>query len=146
MIIAINTSTQAQPISLNLNAGYSWVTGDLGAEIQYGTFAFGGGYYPAKYPMSNDPIPSISGHITWYGDYYYNSCYYITLGVAGAGYRYEDSNGHKESAPMTCFIFGYRAAWEPIDLKFGCGYGYVGDGRPGVFTVEAKLGFSLGTN
>lgn len=142
MIVATETETKAQ-MTLNVNTGYSWVTGVVGAEVQYKYVALGCGYFPAKYPMSEEPISSLSGHLTLYNHLYGTSCYYLTVGIASAGYRYENSYGAQRSQPVTIVILGYRLVIDNIDLKVGCGYGFISNRDDGIFTPELKIGYSF---
>jgi len=137
------------PVSLGFNAGYSWLQGVIGAELEYGNWAVGGGYYPAKMPGSGESVASISWFVTYQSAVFQKSSgYYASIGMASAGYRYQESWnggswGNDIIAPMWIGMIGYKYNWySGLNLKGGVGYGWCE--YAGVFTWEVTLGYKFG--
>jgi len=128
MLFAFTSETKAQG-ALTINAGYSWTNGMIGVEAQGPHWALGAGYLSAKWPLTGDPISSISGHITWYDSPYNYSGYYATFAYIGNGYRYEDSYGSRYSSAMTGLIIGYKISFGDFGIKGGLGWGFILDGN-----------------
>lgn len=67
MIFVLTTTTNAQtPMSLSVHGGYSWLTGVVGAEAQFGNIGIAAGWMPTKMPMSGERVHSFSGAISYY--------------------------------------------------------------------------------
>ena len=128
MFLGVEQTTSAQG-ALTVNAGYSWTNGMIGAEAQGPHWALGAGYLKTEWPMSGDPISSVSAHITWYDAPYNYSGYYATFAYIGNGYRYEDSNGSRYSSAMTGLIIGYKISFGDFGIKGGLGWGFILDGN-----------------
>jgi hypothetical protein len=147
VLILISTNLNAQPsqvppYSISAFGGYSWLNGVLGGEAQFGHYAVGGGWMPTKMPMSGITINSGC----FYGTYYTGTpldeySFYISAGMATAGYQYEDSWGGQETLPITIIMGGAKYTSGPIYLKTGIGYGWCSE--MGSFTFEIGLGFTI---
>jgi hypothetical protein len=144
MMIFASTTVKAQtPMSFSAHGGYSWLTGVLGAEAQFGNIGIAGGWMPTKMPMSGTRIHSYSGAVSYYtlkaGEYGYS--YYVTGAVASQGFRYEDSWGGESTSPMTIVAIGMKYDTGGVWSKVGGGYGWCADGN--AWTFEITLGFVL---
>jgi len=135
--------------SFGIQGGYSWIDGVAGAQLQMGHFAINAGYFPATMPGSGDPIPSFSGALTYYTGNWDESSYYAKIGVASAGYRYQESwNGGAWGGnvvkPMTIFMAGvkYVGKYSNWYSKGGVGLGWCSEAT--VFTWELCLGYQFG--
>jgi len=146
LLFAINMESKAQS-ALTVQGGYSWLNGVIGLEFQVGKFAISGGYFPTKMPGSGDRVNSFSGAITWYGEDCETSSWYLSTGIASAGYRSESSynGGSWEDGtvdPMTIFMIGYKGVSGNWTSKLGAGVGFHDDLR--VFTWEFTVGYAIG--
>jgi len=138
---------QQTPTAFNIQGGYSWLNGVVGAELQYGKVALSGGWMPTKMPVSGDKISSFGVALTYYtrpaGQEGYS--YYISGGVASSGYRYEyiSSYGYRDETvtPITIIMVGYKYDAGGVNGKLGVGYGWCEEA--GAWTFEATLGFTL---
>jgi hypothetical protein len=148
MLIIMSTTVNAQstPFSLNVQGGYSWLNGVVGAEAQFGKIGLSGGWMPCKMPMSGTKVNSIGLAATYYTLPANQEGYsaYISAGVASDGYRYEDSWGDEAISPMTIVMIGSKYDSGDMNCKLGIGYGWCDEA--GVFTFEITLGFSLFSN
>lgn len=131
------------PFSFSVVGGYSWLSGVVGGEIQYGKFGVEGGWMPTSMPMSGEKIDSWGLAATYYtlptgvdGTSFYGS-----VGVASQGYQYEDSWGYESTLPVTIIMIGSKYDVGGVFFKAGCGYGWCED--LGAFTFEVTLGFKL---
>jgi hypothetical protein len=137
---ALSTNAQT-PMSFSGHAGYSWLSGVLGADLQFGNFEISGGWFPTKMPMSGERVQNISFAVTA------NTLkpsdegegYYLTLASASHGYRYEDSWGGESSEPMMIIAGGMRYQLDGVWSKLGVGYGWCDAGSS--WTFEIMLGF-----
>jgi len=150
LLLVTNIDTQAQ-LSLGVNAGYSWLTGMVGPELEVGHWSVGMGYMPTSMPGSGEPLTSISWFVTYQTAVFQESSgYYVGLGSASAGYRSEYSyNGGSWTdgtvANMWIAMVGYKYNWySGLNLKGGVGYGWCE--YAGVFTWEVTLGYKFGLN
>ena len=148
ILFATTNQTQAQS-ALTISGGYSWTNGMIGAEVQNGHWAYGAGYLATQWPLSGEPISSLSGHITWYDSPYNYSGYYATAAMIGNGYRYEDSYGTRYSSTMAALLIGYKISFGDLAFKGGLGWGFILDGNSingetGVGTYEVSLTYSFG--
>jgi len=148
ILFATTNQTQAQS-ALTISGGYSWTNGMIGAEVQNGHWAYGAGYLATMWPLSGDPISSLSGHITWYDSPYNYSGYYATAAMIGNGYRYEDSYGTRYSSTMAALLIGYKISFGDFGIKAGLGWGFILDGNTmngesGVGTYEVSATYSFG--
>lgn len=148
MLFAITTLNFAQPSggALNVQGGYSWSNGVIGAELQAGHLAFSLGYFPTKMPGSNEPLSSISGNFTWYGGNWNESSYYASVGVASAGYRSQmnyNNGGWSNDvvSPMTIFMIGYKGCVDNLNMKIGGGYGWCDYANS--WTFELTVGWAI---
>ena len=148
MIFAINTETKAQT-SFGVNAGYSWLTGMVGPELEVGHWSVGMGYMPTSMPGSGDPITSISWFVTYQDAVFKESSgYYVAFGQAMNGYRAQTSYnggayGSDVTASMLIGMIGYKYNWySGLNLKGGVGYGWCE--YAGVFAWEVTLGYKFG--
>jgi hypothetical protein len=147
LLLPSKLNAQQTPMAFNLQGGYSWINGVLGAEAQFGKIGVSGGWMPCKMPISGDKISSYGGAITYYtlpaGQEGYS--YYISAGIASSGYRYElaSNYGYSDEAvlPMTIIMVGYKYDSGGINCKLGTGYGWCEEA--GAWTFEITLGFTL---
>lgn len=142
LILPSNLSAQT-PMSFSVHGGYSWLTGVVGAEAQFGNIGLAGGWMPTKMPMSGERIHSYSGAISYYtlkaGEE--GSSFYVTLAEASQGYRYEDSWGGESTSPITIVAVGTKYDTGGVWSKIGVGYGWCDMGS--AWTFEISLGFVL---
>jgi hypothetical protein len=152
MALMLSSNLKAQtPMTLSGQGGYSWLSGVVGGEIQFGHIGLGGGWMPTSMPYSGDPVSSVGLYGTYYtlpaGQPGYSE--YLTVGVASAGYQEETytnsrySNG--STSPMTIIMLG--AKWQGERgwfSKLGVGYGWCDQAE--AFTFEATVGFTLFSN
>ena len=144
-IFAFATLSYSQNGAFGVQGGYSWINGLIGAQYQMGHLAIGGGYYPAIMPGSGKPVSSFSGVFTLYGGDWDESCYYLSIGIASAGYRYEISYGggpwiNPVVKPMTILMGGVKyASYSNWYTKGGIGVGWCDEAT--VFTWEITLGY-----
>ena len=146
-----STLNAQTPMTLNGHAGYSWLNGVVGGEIQAGHIGFSAGWMPVSMPYSGDPVNSAGIAGTYYtlpaGQPGYGA--YISAGIATAGYQEEiyDSYGYYDgtTAPMTIIMIGTK--WQGERgwySKGGVGYGWCDYGD--AFTFEILIGFTLFSN
>ena len=144
VMISISTTTKAQtPMSFSVHGGYSWLTGVLGAEAQFGNIGLAGGWFPTKMPMSGERIHSYSGAVTYYTAKASEegTSYYISGAYASQGFRYEDSWGGAYTSPMTIITGGVKYQYGGVWSRVGVGYGWCDE--DGAFAFEINLGFVL---
>lgn len=143
LTLSVFASNAQTPYSVSLHGGYSWLSGVVGADIQYGNFELSGGWMPSKMPMSGQPINNFCFAITantlkagqdGYG-------FYVSLAEASQGYLYEDSWGYSYTSPITIVGGGIRYNSGPVWSKVGVGYGWCDEAA--VWTFEATLGFVI---
>ena len=147
MLSSSTLNAQGVPMAFNIQGGYSWLNGVLGAEAQFGRVGISGGWMPCKMPISEEKLSSYSGAVTYYtrpaGDEGYS--YYASVGVASSGYRYETVStwGYDIEGvlPMTIVMAGYKYDAGGVNCKLGGGYGWCEMG--GTWTFELTLGFTL---
>lgn len=139
----MSTATIATPFSLSATGGYSWLTGVVGGELQYGKLGVGAGWMPTKMPISGEKISSWGIAATYYtlpaGQE--GMSYYLSGGIASQGYQYEDSWGEESTLPCTIITAGSKYDSGGVFLKAGLGYGWCSE--LGAFTFELTLGFTL---
>ena len=139
------------PMTISGQAGYSWLSGIVGGEAQFGHLGIGGGWMPASMPYSGDPVNSAGIYGILYtlpaGQPGYS--WYASGGVATAGYQEETYNGSNYydgyTAPVTILMGGVkwqneRGWWS----KCGAGYGWCE--YMDAFTFEITVGFVLFSN
>jgi len=147
LLFAINGETKAQ-VALNVQGGYSWLNGVVGVEVLPGHWGVSAGYFPAKMPGSGDPVTSISWAVSYYDGLWDESGYYASVGMASAGYRYQESWnggawGNNIVEPMWIGMIGYKySSYSGWNMKAGGGYGW--NSHTGAFTWEITLGKSFG--
>lgn len=131
--------------ALSGQGGYSWINGVVGGDLQIGNFGISGGWMPTKMPLSGNKISSIGFALSLYSAKYNEAGYYVSLGSASQGYRYELSSSsgyHSEStSPMTIVMAGYKGGTDDLYFKLGGGYGWCDQGN--AWTFEATLGINL---
>lgn len=147
MFFSTSLVSNAQgPWAVSAHGGYSWMTGVVGADIQFSYFEISGGWMPTSMPMSGEKINNVSFAVTANtlqpGDNGYG--FYLTLASASDGYRYEDSWGSAETYSMTILGGGMRYNNGPLWLKGGGGYGWCDQGK--AWTWEVTLGLMLFKN
>lgn len=135
-----NAQLEDTKSAFTVQGGYSWLNGVVGAEIQLYKIGFSGGYFPAKMPLTNDPISSFSFGISYYPRAFDDGIY-LSWGLAGAGYRYETTNGDSDVKPMNIVMAGYRFWAGSLSMKGGAGYGWCSESN--TFTGELTLGYSF---
>lgn len=139
------------PITFGGQAGYSWLSGIVGGEIQAGHIGVGVGWMPTSMPYSAEPVSSVGFYGTYYtlptGQPGYSG--YLTIGAASAGYQEETygSSGYYDgfTAPVTIVMVGTK--WEGERgwfSKVGVGYGWCE--YMDAFTFEITVGFTLFSN
>ena len=146
-----STLKSQTPITLSGQAGYSWLSGIVGGEAQFGHIGIGAGWMLTSMPYSGNPVNSTGIYGTYYtlptGQPGYSG--YFSVGVATAGYQEEtySSSGYYDgfTAPITILMVGTK--WQSergIYSKCGLGYGwneYTDD-----ITFEFLIGFTLFSN
>ena len=146
-----STLNAQTPITLSGQAGYSWLSGVVGGELQFGHIGLGAGWMPTSMPYSGDPVNSTGIYGTWYtlpaGQPGYSG--YLSAGVATAGYQEETytSSGYYDgfTSPMTIIMVGTK--WQNDTGWFGkCGIGYGWCDYAEAFTFEITVGFTLFSN
>jgi len=138
--------------NINVWGGYSWINGLIGIETQYGHFGVGAGYMPTKMPYYGDNIPSWAGSVTYYTKYKENFnnynlldiCYYGSIGVASAAYRYQDINFNEEVLAMTYGMVGIKGYKNKFSFKTGVGYGWCKEKNN--FTFEIGISYTILSN
>lgn len=157
LMFAMSISAFSQT-DFSLGLGYSWLQGVVNAEAQFGHWGIGAGYFPAKMPGSGDPVPSFSGALTFYGkdnEFLNNhngalgACYYASVGIASAGYRYQESYnggawGNDIVEPMTIVMGGVKSYAGNFSFKLGLGYGF--SPIANAFTWEVGLQYAIFSN
>lgn len=146
MIFFIMSSTinaQETPFAFNVQGGYSWLNGVLGAEAQFGKLSVSGGWMPCRMPLSEEWTNSYSGALTFYTLAADDPglSYYLSGGFASAGYRYEDSWGGESTSPITIVMIGTKYDSGGVNCKCGVGYGWCE--YAGSFAFEITLGFTI---
>lgn len=143
-------NAQKKPLDFSLTGGYSWLSGVVGGELQIENFGISGGWMPTTMPLSGNKVNSVGIAFNAYsGKPTDVSTFYISLGVASDGYRYEDwnsSSGYttEETLPVTILMVGSKYRFKVLYSKLGVGYGWYDGG--GVWTWEATLGIPLFRN
>jgi hypothetical protein len=144
-LFTTNMESKAQvPISLGINTGYSWLSGVAGAEVQFGHWITGVGYWPAKMPGNGETVGSIGWFVEYSDALWDESGYYANFGIASNGYRSQLSyNGGSYGSDYTNSMYivnvGYKyGSWNGWNMKAGCGYGWCEEA--GVFNFELTLG------
>ena len=127
--------------ALSAQGGYSWINGVVGGDLQVGNFGIGAGWMPTKMPLSGEKISSAGFQVSLYSSKYNEFGYYISLGSASNGYRYQDSQGGEQTSPMTIVMVGCKSGTDDIYFKLGGGYGWCDQGN--AWTFEATLGINL---
>lgn len=148
LVLSITTFSQT---NLGVWGGYSWINGIVGVETQYGHFGIGAGYLPTKMPNTSENIPSFSGSVTYYTKSNeelkkhngFDICYYGSIGVASAGYRYQ-SLSEDVIVSMTYGMIGVKGYRNKLSIKAGGGYGWCKDNNS--WTFEVGIGYLLFTN
>lgn len=60
LIMSTTVNAQQTPFAFNVQGGYSWLNGVLGAEAQFGKLGVSGGWMPCRMPMSGEWINYIA--------------------------------------------------------------------------------------
>ena len=149
VLFAITTFSFAQPSggALNIQGGYSWTNGLIGAEFQAGHLAVSAGWFPTKMPGSDEKLSSFSANFLVYGGNWDESSYYASIGVASAGFRSQNRyNGgswtNDNVSPMTIVMVGYKYGdWSGLNMKAGVGYGWCDLGN--AWTWELTIGWAI---
>jgi hypothetical protein len=138
LVIFITTLTFAQPntAAFNIQGGYSWTNGVIGAELQAGYFAVSAGYFPTKMPVSGEAAPSFSSNFLLYTGKWNENSFYASIGVASAGYRNDDI-----ISPMTIAMVGYKITLQNLNMKLGGGYGWCSYDKS--LKLELTLGWAI---
>lgn len=126
--------------AFTIQGGYSWLNGVVGAEAQFNKIGLAAGYYPAKMPLSSDPISSFSFSVNYYPRAFEDGVY-LSWGIATAGYRYENSSGDSDVKPMNILMAGYRLWADALSMKAGIGYGWCSEAN--TWTGEITFGYSF---
>ena len=132
LIFAVNMESKAQdetPVTVGINAGWSYLHGIVGGELKVGHWSAGGGYTPAGsgswFVTYSDAIARVS------------SGYYVSFGQAINGLV--DYYGYYYNGMIV--MGGYEVNWyNGLNMKGGLGYMW-NDG--GVFTWELTLGYQF---
>ena len=134
-------STQSTtPYSLSITGGYSWLTGALGGEFQFGNVGLAAGWMPTTMPLSGTKINSGCYAITYY--YPENNYFtYASAGISTKGYQYEDTWGGAYTKAVTIIMFGEKWQGKRLWMKAGVGYGWCDEAK--VWTGEITLGLIL---
>lgn len=137
------------PVTVSGQAGYSWLSGVVGGEAQFGHIAVGAGWMPTSMPYSGDPVNSAGIYGTWYslpaGEVGYSG--YFSGGVATAGYQEETYGSYYDgfTAPVTILMCGLK--WQgPRGWFSKCGVGYGWNEYAEAWTGEITVGFTLFSN
>ena len=141
MTVSAQNEQTETPYAVSLQGGYSWLNGVVGGDVQIGHIGLSGGWMPTKMPMTNEKISSVGIAVTAYSDVYYENSWFVSLGSASNGYRYEDSNGYGATSPMTIVMVGDKYGSDDFNMKLGIGYGWCDYGN--AWTFEATIGFKL---
>lgn len=144
--LTINAQTESPSSNWAISAqgGYSWINGVVGGDLQIGNFGFALGWYPARMPLSGEQVNSIGYNFTYYTDMYDRTSYYVSIGQASAGYRYENSWGSENIIPMTICMVGMKSGSDNFYWKIGAGYGWCDLAQS--WTGEITVGIPLFTN
>lgn len=149
LIAGLNVGIFAQHnAGFTIQGGYSWTMGMVGGAFQYGILEFGGGVMPAKMPGSGNEIMSYSGYFAVTNFEPNGSGYYISFGVASAGYRHEVSYGSGPwingiVAPVGIIMLGYQSnLFYNLNLRGEVGYGFCKYSKA-VFTYGITLGWTF---
>ena len=141
-MILLTSNVNAQTSwALSGQGGYSWINGVVGGDLQIGHFGVGAGWMPTKMPLSGDKISSIGFQLSLYSAKYNEFGYYVSLGTASNGYRYQDTRGGEQTEPMTIVMAGVKSGTDVVYFKLGGGYGWCDQGK--AWTFEATLGINL---
>ena len=140
LLLTSNVKAQA-PYAASVQGGYSWINGVVGGDVQIGHFGFGAGWMPTTMPLSGTKVNSIGLHVTVYSANYNEFGYYVSLGEATNGYRYEDSWGSEATEAMTIVMAGLKGGSDNFFWKAGVGYGWCSDGE--AWTGEITVGIPL---
>ena len=144
LLLSVN-SVNAQVYALSVQGGYSWLSGVVGGDLQVGQLGVSAGWMPTKMPLSGEKLSSIGVAGTLYSGNYDESGYYVSLGVASNGYRYEYSSSwganDSKTSPMTIAMLGYKYGSEDMNLKLGVGYGWCDYAK--TWTWEITLGIPI---
>jgi hypothetical protein len=148
-LVFVPTIMNAQnPFALSVHGGYSWLNGVVGGELQIGHFGVSGGWMPTKMPLSKDKISSIGGAISAYTGNPDETTYYVSLGIASNGYRYQATSNYGYSdeftSPMNIVMVGCKSGNNVANCRIGGGYGWCEYGNS--WTFEITLGFVLFSN
>ena len=139
------------PMTFSGQAGYSWLSGVVGGEAQFGHIGLGAGWMPTSMPYSGNPVNSVGIYGTYYtlpaGQPGYSG--YFSAGVATAGYQEEiySNSGYYDgtTASMTILMAGMKWQGEKGWFsKAGLGYGWCD--QADAFTFEITVGFTLFSN
>lgn len=128
-IFAFTILSFAQKSSITVQTGYSYSTGLIGAEYQYGKISVAAGWIPLRMPESHKFISSFSAAITAYNSNWNESGWYASGAFASKAYLTEiDVNGiwvEDVVSPMTILSLGYKQHMgSGLSLKGGIGYGW----------------------
>jgi hypothetical protein len=139
----MSTSTLATPFSFSVVGGYSWLSGVVGGELQYGKLGIEGGWMPTSMPLSGTRVDSWGIAATFYTlpTGIEGTSYYFSGGMASAGYQYEDTWGGEYTEPVIILMAGSKYDVGGVFFKGGIGYGW--NEEMGTFAFELTLGFKL---
>ena len=120
--VILSNVTQAQTNAeqaIYLRGGYSWFTGVVGVEYQYGHFGFGGGWMPTKTPLTGTRVHAYGLCATLYSGLPYENSYYISGGYIINGYQIENSYGSYNSENILGIMAGHKWGSDYFDIKGG---------------------------
>jgi len=128
LMFALSIGTFAQESAINLQAGYSWSEGAIGAGYQYKTLEIKAGWMPTKMPGSGDAVNGFVATVIW-GPEWDESGYYVSYAFNSVGYRSEISyNGGAWGSDvvegMNILSLGYKAGGDFMYVKADVGYGW----------------------
>jgi hypothetical protein len=138
--LLFTSNVKAQmPYAVSVQGGYSWINGVVGGDVQIGHFGFGAGWMPTTMPLSGTPVNSVGFHATVYSANYNEFGYYLSLGEATNGFRYEDSWGIDATDAMTILMLGVKGGTDTFFWKAGVGYGWCQEAWTGEITLGIPL-------
>jgi len=139
IIFIFTVSSFSQKKSLTIQNGYSYSTGLIGAEYQFGKIGIAAGWLPLRTPETHKLISNYSAAVTLYGCDWNKSGWYVSGAFASSAYLTEDL-----TSPMFISIIGYKQhIWSGLSLKGGAGYAWCKYSNIPVFEVTARWTFGL---
>jgi len=151
VLLLFSSNIKSQTQALTVQGGYSWTMGIVGVEYQFNYLAIGAGVMPSTMPMSGDPITSLSAYLAWTNYRPDESGFYLSLGYASQGYRYEESSwgyygtySDSFTNPMGIVNLGYKwQFWSGLNLKGEVGYGFCEYSKVWTYGITAGWTFGL---